>query len=213
MPKILLKQGAEARVYETLFFGKPAILKERLVKTYRHPTLDAKLTDRRITQEVRCISRCRKAGLDVPVIYSVNASDRTICMERVDGLSMKDHLVGGLDRTLALEYCHKLGKTLGTMHNNDIIHGDLTTSNMLVRESKKSMVLIDFGLSFVSNMAEDKAVDLYVLQKAMLSTHANSEDLFEEIVSGYRTTAKQASETLNRLEQVRLRGRKRSMLG
>lgn len=58
----LLKQGAEARVYRAHFLGRPAIVKQRFPKRYRHPTLDEKLTHRRTTQEVRSILRCRKAG-------------------------------------------------------------------------------------------------------------------------------------------------------
>lgn len=58
----LLKQGAEARVYRAQFLGKPAIIKERFPKRYRHPELDEKLTHRRTVQEVRSILRCRKAG-------------------------------------------------------------------------------------------------------------------------------------------------------
>lgn len=58
----LLKQGAEGRVYRAEFLGKPAVIKERFPKRYRHPELDEKLTHRRTVQEVRSILRCRRAG-------------------------------------------------------------------------------------------------------------------------------------------------------
>ena len=46
----LLKQGAEAKVYVSSFYGRPCIVKERFVKTYRVSELDKKLTQRRIGQ-------------------------------------------------------------------------------------------------------------------------------------------------------------------
>lgn len=61
--KLLLKQGAEAKLYTGIFFGRPAVAKERFSKSYRHPVLDRALTVRRIRAEVKCIQRCRANGL------------------------------------------------------------------------------------------------------------------------------------------------------
>ena len=76
-------------------------------------------------------------------------------------------------------------------------------------------MLIDFGLTFKSASVEDKAVDLYVLERAFLSTHPNAEALFERILASYQGAGvfAKAGEVLRKLEAVRLRGRKRSMLG
>ena len=63
-----------------------------------------------------------------------------------------------------------MGKTINKVHDLGIIHGDLTTSNMIIRNDKQ-IVLIDFGLSYYKDSAEDKAVDLYVLERAFKSTH------------------------------------------
>lgn len=80
-----------------------------------------------------------------------------------------------------------IGESIGAMHSIDVIHGDLTTSNMLLRRASSSdtnssslpsIALIDFGLSYVSTLVEDKAVDLYVLERALASTHP--EDEFRE---------------------------------
>ncbi|CED85231.1 Vacuolar H-ATPase V1 sector, subunit C [Phaffia rhodozyma] len=116
-----------------------------------------------------------------------------------------------------------IGHQLALLHAAEIIHGDLTTSNMMLRPVHKEptgsrapyeVVMIDFGLAFISNLAEDKAVDLYVLERAFSSTHPGSEGLFESILEAYRLTAgKSWKEVGKRLEDVRLRGRKRSMLG
>ncbi|KAG8960684.1 serine/threonine-protein kinase bud32 [Tulasnella sp. 419] len=113
-----------------------------------------------------------------------------------------------------------IGKELGKMHTADVIHGDLTTSNMMLRsiasekESKPQIVLIDFGLSFQSSMVEDKAVDLYVLERAFNSTHPESESLFQIVLDSYaKEIGKAWVPTKRRLDEVRLRGRKRSMVG
>ncbi|KAJ1879457.1 TP53 regulating kinase, partial [Coemansia sp. S17] len=93
------------------------------------------------------------------------------------------------------------------MHSFDIIHGDLTTSNMILDNSNR-LVLIDFGLSQISTSTEDKAVDLYVLERAFISTHPNSERLFATVLEAY-ADSEAARLILRRLEDVRQRGRKR----
>ena len=111
-----------------------------------------------------------------------------------------------------------MGETLAKMHTNNIIHGDLTTSNMLLEGDPKdlSLFLIDFGLSSFEASAEDKGVDLYVLERAFLSSHPNSEDVFDCILSNYKDHMKDKNsckEVISKLEEVRLRGRKRTMVG
>lgn len=122
----------------------------------------------------------------------------------------------------------RIGEALAHMHCADVIHGDLTTSNIMLRAGR-DVVLIDFGLAFVSSFWEDKAVDLYVLERAFASTHPASEPLFHHVLDSYaaRTTALTQGRTTKgapqgdgawphihrRLQEVRLRGRKRSMVG
>lgn len=103
------------------------------------------------------------------------------------------------------------------MHDEDVIHGDLTTSNMLLSCSRDNaepnLVLIDFGLSYISALPEDKGVDLFVLEKAFLSTHPNTELLFEALLKSYSASSKKSAAVIKKLNEVRLRGRKRSMVG
>ncbi|KAI8820768.1 kinase-like domain-containing protein [Fimicolochytrium jonesii] len=212
----LVKQGAEARVYKIPFLpGRPAIVKERFKKSYRHPVLDEKLTARRVVQEARSLQRLRRAGIDTPILYLLDIKRSTIYMEFIDGISVRDFISerrmsdGSIDNELA----SAIGKCLAIMHGLDIIHGDLTTSNMMLRAGTSSLVLIDFGLSMVSTMVEDKAVDLYVLERALSSTHPNTEALFQAILDAYRTNGKGAQAVLKKLEEVRRRGRKRTAFG
>lgn len=116
--------------------------------------------------------------------------------------------------TLFMSLGKKIGEAIGKMHEKNIIHGDLTTSNMLLRSDCLELVMIDFGLGYIDNVAEDKGVDLYVLERALLSTHPNTEQLFETILDTYkRANSSGSSEVIKKLDEVRMRGRKRTMVG
>ena len=218
---ILLQQGAEARLYETTFFEKPCIVKQRFSKKYRHPEIDEKLTRKRVSQEVRCLQRCRKIGIFTPAIYFVDLFHNVIFLEKISGITLREHIKAIREKSPTNSYdeltemVRYVGAMLAKLHDADIIHGDLTTSNMIVNESNSSgnVFLIDFGLSYSSSLAEDKGVDLYVLERALLSTHPNSESLFEELLDSYKTSCTKSKSVLSKLDEVRLRGRKRSMVG
>ncbi|KAK1373055.1 Non-specific serine/threonine protein kinase [Heracleum sosnowskyi] len=193
-PLILVKQGAEARVYDSHFVGKRCIVKERFSKKYRHPTLDLKLTVKRLNAEARCLTKARQLGVSTPVLYAVDLSLHTLTFEMAD---------------IAMQ----IGDAIAKLHDGGVAHGDLTTSNMLIRSATNQLVLIDFGLSFTSTLPEDKAVDLYVLERALLSMHSSCGNVMDQILAAYRKSSKQWSATFNKLAQVRQRGRKRTMIG
>ena len=215
--KVLVQQGAEARVYRSDFFGKPTIIKERFVKSYRVPSLDQKLTHRRMNQEVRSMARCRRNGIRAPAVYHMDMKQRIIYMEDIVGsVSLKDFirsLNAKKDEQMLNELVQDIGKVLAKMHDCDVIHGDLTTSNMMYSSERGDLTLIDFGLSSVSTLAEDKGVDLYVLERAFLSTHPNTESLFQALLQSYAQASKNAKPVLAKLDEVRMRGRKRTMVG
>lgn len=173
--------NSDACTYEG---SSPVVLaKHRLSKAYyRHPTLDARLCKQRMLQELRCITRarqmCDRSVVRVPAILAVLGD--TILMEYIwDAKTVKDALQQTCaDEQLVRQLGGMIGAAVAEVHNADIIHGDLTTSNMLFyspppasSEEKQRLVLIDFGLAQVSKMAEDRAVDLCVLERTLLSTH------------------------------------------
>lgn len=225
-PKTLIKQGAEAHVYTTTYLLPhiPALLKHRPTKAYRHPTLDARLTKHRCLSEARLLVRARSLGIPVPAVYFVDEARGEIFMELIAGTSVREVL----DETLEGEggekvvdaIMRRVGAAVGALHAADIVHGDLTTSNIMVRNGdggqgfgESGVVLIDFGLGAVSTQDEDKAVDLYVLERAFSSTHPKAEGLFHDVLKSYQESYKGAKVVLRRLQDVRLRGRKRSMVG
>ncbi|XP_059660470.1 uncharacterized protein LOC132306898 [Cornus florida] len=214
---VLLKQGAEAKILESTFMGRRSVVKERFSKKYRHPSLDSKLTLKRLNAEARCMTKARKLGVLTPIIYAVDPVLHTLTFEYVEGPSVKDIFLDsgahGIVKEQIDDIAVKIGGAIGKLHDGGLIHGDLTTSNMLVRNNSNQLVLIDFGLGFTSTLAEDKAVDLYVLERALLAMHSSCGNVMDQILVAYRKSSKQWSSTLNKLAQVRQRGRKRVMIG
>ncbi|GLT74345.1 hypothetical protein SLA2020_461490 [Shorea laevis] len=214
---ILLKQGAEARVFESTFVGRRSIVKERFSKKYRHPSLDSKLTLKRLNAEARCMTKARRLGVSTPVLYAVDPVLHTLTFEYVEGPSVKDIFlefgIHGVVQERLDDIATQIGDAIGKLHDGGLVHGDLTTSNMLIRNVSNQLVLIDFGLSFTSTLPEDKAVDLYVLERALVSMHSSCGNVMDRILAAYKKTSKQWSSTFNKLAQVRQRGRKRTMVG
>ncbi|KAF9676518.1 hypothetical protein SADUNF_Sadunf08G0010200 [Salix dunnii] len=135
-PLILIKQGAEAG-FESSFVGRRSIVKERFSKKYRHPTLDSKLTLKRLNAEARCMTKARRLGVSTPVLYAVDPLLHTLTFEYVEGPFVKDvFLEFGLHGTVeerSDDIAMQIGDSIGKLHDGGLIHGDLTTSNMLLR--------------------------------------------------------------------------------
>ena len=257
----LLTQGAEARLYKTTHLTPttPAALKVRPSKPYRHPILDRRLTRQRILQEARCLAKLVREGVPVPALLALDWEGQGagnahggesgiggawLLMEWVDGLVVRvvlerwERLVRAEGRIQSVEeervrdLMRRIGFSVGALHRAGVVHGDLTTSNLMLRpvgvassstgedegedgsvDMDGEVVLIDFGLAAQSAQDEDRAVDLYVLERAFGSSHPHTEQFFEEVLKGYRESFKGAATALKRLEDVRMRGRKRSMIG
>ena len=192
----IIGQGAEAIVVRK---GK-TVLKERIAKTYRHPTLDLTLRKSRTRREATILEKLAK--LDFPSVRLIAMDDKsmTLTLEHVAGKKVRDVL------TLKnLKLCREIGEDVGILHSHNIIHGDLTTSNMMLADK---IILIDFGLSFVSHKPEDKAVDLHLLKHALESAHhALYEAALKEVILGYKKGNPSWNEVFTRLETVEKRGR------
>lgn len=224
----LVTQGAEALLYKTTFLSpdQPAALKVRPEKPWRHPTLDKRLTRQRILAEARVLVKCRKEGVPVPAVLAMDWEAGWSVAEWIEGVTVKEairqrQVEGGEDELNGL--LERIGKVVGKLHSVGVIHGDLTTSNMMLRPKlavdddpghlQGDIILIDFGLATQAVQEEDRAVDLYVLERAFGSTHPREEAKFDLMLKAYATTYKDAKRALRRLEDVRMRGRKKSMIG
>lgn len=220
----LVFQGAESRVYRGEYNSSPAILKERFVKTYRVPELDQKLTKERIRSELKAyVKLSKKCPMLAEVMSSVLFSDdrNIIFTEITDSYNLSEFIkdIQKSNSSAVDKVMEQLGKIVAQIHQCGLVHGDLTTSNFLVKKSLKSdtsqdmanqIIPIDFGLSSSSTSDEDRAVDLYVLERAIESTHQNVD--FNVLLKSY---AKEmgTDKTIKKLNAVRSRGRKRSAIG
>ena len=193
--KSIIGHGAEAIVRKE---GNE-VVKERVAKAYRHPQLDKQLRTSRSKAEKRLLEKASKL-INVPkVTYGDNESIR---MEHVDGPVLKEVLENNL------EFAKTVGQYLAKLHDNDIIHGDLTTSNILIK--KNEIVFIDFGLAYRSKRIEDKAVDIHVFKQALESKHHKVYNkAYKEFLKGYKES-KQSKEILDRLRAVEARGRNKA---
>jgi TP53 regulating kinase and related kinases len=211
----LISQGAEARIYVTGYCGRVAVVKERFKKTYRLPELDQKLTVKRMKQEVRSYAKARMAGVSVPTLYLSDLVNGRLYMEYIDGGTVKDWLRENRadDEREALRLCYAMGESVAKLHDKKIVHGDLTTSNFMLRMRNRALVLIDFGLANTNADMEEKAVDLYLMEKAMHSSHNDAAPLVSEFLRAYKAKSSKSDAVLQRLHGVRQRGRKRDMVG
>lgn len=240
-PVTLISQGAEALVFETTkhpfdpeITNNEYIIKYRPHKRYRHPQIDKTLTKKRTVAECRCLVKLNSMnGINAPLLVASDPYNGYIWQTKVGEQlpngqfsSLKNFLwMHNNDEDAYLQTVQdvlmKVGQQIGILHNNQYIHGDLTSSNVVLQRNAESgtweAYLIDFGLSGYSTMVEDKGVDLYVLERAIMSTHSLYAEKYNEwIMQGYMDSfdsEDNLKQVLKRFEEVRQRGRKRSMLG
>ncbi|MBN1543897.1 Kae1-associated serine/threonine protein kinase [Candidatus Woesearchaeota archaeon] len=205
-----LAQGAEAIIYSDY----STVTKHRFEKTYRHPELDSRLRKSRTRREAKLLTKLAEVQFPAPQLIEMDDKDMKVQMEHVPGKMVKEAIDALEKEKKEKEYLKifkEIGEKVALLHNNGIVHHDLTTSNMIMHESKKEVYFIDFGLSFFSDKTEDYAVDLHLLKHALESRHHRIwENCFDAVVDGYRTAKPDAQEVLTRLERVEKRGRYKS---
>ncbi len=190
-----ISEGAEAYVYSVRFLGSDSILKRRVVKSYRIREMDEAIRAQRTKNEARIMGIVSALGVNSPTVLLVDRYD--IIMDRIYGKQLSVLLEGkGVPERIFAD----LGRYAAILHNNDIVHGDFTPANVLVVEVG-DVALIDFGLSEITNSAEQKAVDLLLMKRSL-----NQKD-FGAFANSYRKHCKQFSVVLKRLAQIERRGR------
>jgi len=201
---IKLFQGAEAILYK----DNATVIKERFSKAYRLSHLDESLRKFRTRREAKVLTKLDEMNFPAPKLHHFSDTRMSIVMDFVPGETLKDVLKHGDEYQ---HFAREIGQKVGTLHKEHIIHGDLTTSNMIVNAKTSELTFIDFGLSSFSEKIEDKAVDLFLLDRALEGTHFEFyPEIFEDALEGYKETNPEAVDVLDRLEQVRQRGRNKS---
>jgi TP53 regulating kinase-like protein len=211
---MLIKRGAEAELHlesfaETLHplgEGK-VVVKHRVPKKYRVKELDLPLREGRTCLEARLLFDAKRAGVLTPPVYEVDRTNMKLVMEYVEGRTLKEVLeeMGEKERK---KVCRKIGRYLARLHKRGIVHGDLTTSNLLL-SPRGELYLVDFGLGEYAPSLEARGVDLHLLRRALQSVHFRvAEEAYREICSAYRgELGKEGREVLRRAEEVGKRGR------
>lgn len=215
-------QGAEAVVYEYSMDNTNCIVKDRISKDYRIKEIDVSIRKSRTKRETKILKKLEEIGVRVPKLLNVKDDGFAIVMEKIEGIRLKDLMMTadfGENNKETKKDCQKfdskrldykkyfrdLGSIVAKMHCNGIIHSDLTTSNILVDNSER-LVIIDFGLSFFSQKIEDMAVDIHLVKETLRSTHPDIYEIsFKEFLRGYNFSL--SEQVIKRLEIVESRGR------
>lgn len=204
LPSDLLEKGAEANIYPDRWLDHEVIRKERISKKYRIEELDHKIRKKRTKQEAKLIHLAKTCGVITPLIYDVDKDKKSITMENIPGKAVKD-IFDDLNPSQRSLICERIGANISRLHNCGIIHGDLTTSNLLLRDDE--IVFIDFGLGKISDLVEDKGTDLLVFKKALSGIHYDfAEDCFRSILNGYRE-AMDYQDIMNKIGEIEVRAR------
>lgn len=199
----LLKKGAEADLYQTKWQNSNAILKIRKIKEYRNSSLDSKIRKQRTTKESQMLSLVKSYGIPAPLVYFVNLDKTSIVMQEIPGKPVHD-----LPESKIIELSKDVGRLVGALHKNGIMHGDLTTSNFIL--FRNVVFVIDFGLSQISVKPEDHAVDLRLIKEILNSAHAKIMLLsWKNFLNGYKSVVGQAycAKITKLVSEIESRGR------
>lgn len=178
-------------------------MKWRRPKPYRDPRLDEAIRRKRMIREIQVMHRAKNAGINVPYIYYVSGRDVFFIMEEIKGELFREYLIKGGDWR---GYASLLGEIVALMHNKGVIHGDLTTSNIILSDDR--LYIIDFGLGMVKEDVEEKAVDIELLYRVLISTHTNiAKEFFKQFIERYIETALDGDDVYKRYMAIRRMGR------
>tara|TARA_B100000886_G_C20398210_1_gene481376 strand:+ start:840 stop:1517 length:678 start_codon:yes stop_codon:yes gene_type:complete len=213
----VLHLGAEAEVISGTWFGRPAVMKKRRPRGWRHPDLDRRLTSKRMVNEVKLTIQLARLGAPVPAIWDVDLEDSVIIMEKIDSTPLIDVLrEKDFDDNLLIS----VGKSIRELHRNAVCHGDLSTNNILIN-LKNEPVIIDLGLATRQYDVEGFGIDLHVLHEIFRASHPEIKDAMDLVLKGYSELDKEigqpeeapggmpptADEVIKRLSQIMTRVR------
>ncbi|HET7337024.1 MAG TPA: KEOPS complex kinase/ATPase Bud32 [Candidatus Nitrosotalea sp.] len=199
----LVKKGAEADIYVTSWNGKNSILKIRKKKDYRVDSLDIRIRTLRTIREAKMISESKSFGITTPLVYFVDEKKCEIYLQFIKGKLVRD-----LPLKQIVKACREIGKIVGTLHKNGIMHGDLTTSNFIL--SRRGLVILDFGLAQKTDTIDDYAIDLRLFKEVLNSAHAQIVDnAWTVFIQGYQNILGKTltGKIINQVSVIEKRGR------
>ena len=204
----LYHRGAEADLYLSWLGPWEVIIKRRVPKKYRNRELDSRIRRERTAREAMALHQARTVGVRTPVVLELDLQQTSITMTRVEGVVVRNNL-DSIDSNTARRVFHELGWQIGLLHKAGIIHGDLTTSNIIV-STKGVPYVFDFGMSSHSFETEDRGVDIHLLKKSIATSHSiNPEPCAKAVFGGYKISAgvDEARRSFGKAAEVSRRGR------
>jgi len=204
----LLKKGAEANLYVGDWHGRRVVFKKRLPKKYRQTQIDVQIRVYRTIHEPQLMHEAKKAGVPTPKIFLVDVKNTLIIMEYVEGVQIKQ-LLYELSEEERRNVCFEIGQEIAKLHRFGLIHGDLTTSNMIMNSDGR-VFFVDFGLGEKSDEVEARGVDLHLMKRALQSTHYQfAEDCFKNVIDGYGSILEDDAlkSVLRKVKEIERRGR------
>jgi len=207
----LIYKGAEASLFYGHWFGREVIFKYRIPKKYRLEELDKKIRIGRTLNEGKALIKVKSYGLNVPQVYEIDAQNSILIMKFIEGEKLKN-ILEHLSENQKRNYFKEIGRAIAILHINGHIHGDITTSNLIIT-SEEDIFLIDFGLHEYSDTIEDKSVDLHLFKRVLISSHGkNFEFCFNSFLNGYRSEYEQVdkqecSQIIKNIRAIESRGR------
>jgi TP53 regulating kinase-like protein len=205
---LLIRKGAEANLYLADWHGRRVVLKIRLPKEYRHVTLDEQIRTYRTVHESQLMHEAKEAGVPTPKIFLIDVKNTTIIMEFIEGKQIK-LLLKDLSEIERRNLCFGIGQLIAKLHKKGVIHGDLTTSNMIMNAHGK-VFFVDFGLGEKSEELEARGVDLHLMKRALESTHYQfAESCYKSVIDGYGSllSSKELQNILGKIKEIERRGR------
>ena len=200
----LIHKGAEANLYIGTYLDMKCVFKIRKPKKYRNKDLDKKIRKRRTHSETMIQMKARESGIRTPIIWHIDLENYVIIMEFIEGETIRDEI---MNEKMEIEsFARLLAFDVASLHNINLVHGDLTTSNLLITQNK--ITYLDFGLGMISEDIEEKAVEIDLLSRVIASTHPNITDKFFPIfIKEYIKTYEYGSDVMNRVEKISKQGR------
>ncbi|MFH8080320.1 MAG: KEOPS complex kinase/ATPase Bud32 [Candidatus Aenigmatarchaeota archaeon] len=195
------KHGAEAVIY----LENDYIVKERIKKGYRIKEIDEKIRKLRTSLEAKLLIEAKRNGIHTPSVFQVDKCNFKIKMEFINGIRLKEYLEV-CEKSEIKKICKNVGECIGKLHKAGIVHGDLTTSNIILKDDK--LYFIDFGLGYFSKRTEDFGTDLKLLKEALQSTHFKILKLcWDNILKGYKKEYKEADKVIEKVKEIEKRAR------
>ena len=204
----LIKKGAEASLFLADWHKRKVIIKVRIPKKYRPTELDEQIRSYRTVHEPQLMHEAKAAGVPTPLIYMVNVPESSITMEFIEGQQIKQ-LLNTVSKAKQHDLCIKIGESIAHLHSHGLIHGDLTTSNMILNPQGK-IFFVDFGLGEKNIEIEAKGVDLHLLKRALQSTHFQFwEECLKSVFCGYTSVCgvEAAEKVYEKIREIEKRGR------